>query len=581
MPTFDTIIKDGMIVDGTRVPRYRADIGITNGKIATIGRLNRSDAAKVLDASGLIVAPGFIDLHTHYDAQVHWDPYCSIGGWHGVTSVTIGNCGFGFAPVFAKDAERAMLALSRNEAIPLEPMKVSMRVDWETFPQYMDRLSRMPLGINLSHLLPVSPLVAYAMGGFTEAKKRLPNERETQQCAQLLDEAMTAGAIGWGAQRLFPDSSASVQRDYDGTPMITDVLPDDFYLALARVLRKHGEGFIQFTQASANFHDPNRGPEYDFRFSVQLAEQSGQPVLHNALLVHDKHPETFRAQLQWLAEANAKGIPVFGQALTARMPFIICFADWNLFDDSPVWREATIGTVEEKKAKLSNPENRKAMRAEYDAGTPTRDFLFGELRTFMAKTVHRSDLKARYEGLTVQQIAEREGKHVIDALLDVSVADDLRTEWLGPILNMDAKLHQELMSSPYTIPGVSDGGAHIKFVTLGSYPTDFLAWQVRDTGALSLEEAHFRLSGLPAWAAQFKDRGVLREGLAADIVVYDLAKLNAGSSEIVHDLPAGEWRRVQRPEGYRWIMVNGQVTFEEGKCTGATPGTLLRHGRAV
>src|SRR5215471_9829358 len=222
MAEFDTIIKDGMIIDGTRVPRYQADIGIKAGKIAEIGRLKSSDADKVLDASGQIVAPGYIDLHTHYDAQIHWDPYCTIGSWHGVTSVTIGNCGFGFAPVHPMDAERAMLALSRNEAIPLEPMRVSMAFDWETFPQWMDHLDRIPLGVNLSQLVPISPLVAYAMGGFEEGKRRLPSEKEMQEVVRLFHEAMDAGAIGWGAQRLMPDSLVTVQRDYDGTPMISD-----------------------------------------------------------------------------------------------------------------------------------------------------------------------------------------------------------------------------------------------------------------------------------------------------------------------------------------------------------------------
>ena len=203
MATFDTIIRGGTIVDGTRVPRYKADIGITDGKIAKIGRLASHDATKVMDAGGLIVAPGFIDLHTHYDAQIHWDPYCSIGGWHGVTSVTIGNCGFGFAPVHGKDFERALLSLSRNEAIPLEPMKVSMKPDWETFPQWMDHLDRLPLGINLSQLVPITPLVAYAMGGFAEAKKRLPNKKEVQTAVQLFHEAMQAGAVGWGRNACF------------------------------------------------------------------------------------------------------------------------------------------------------------------------------------------------------------------------------------------------------------------------------------------------------------------------------------------------------------------------------------------
>ena len=181
MAEFDVVIKDGTIIDGTKVPRYRADLGIKNGKVAKIGRLKTSDATRVIDASGLIVAPGAIDLHTHYDAQIHWDPYCTIGSWHGITSVTLGNCGFGFAPLRAQDAERAMLALSRNEAIPLEPMQVSIKVGWETFPQYMDRLERLPLGVNISQLFPVSPAVAYEMGGFDEAKKRLPNDQDMER----------------------------------------------------------------------------------------------------------------------------------------------------------------------------------------------------------------------------------------------------------------------------------------------------------------------------------------------------------------------------------------------------------------
>ena len=240
MAEFDTIIKDGTIVDGTRVPRYKADIGIKNGKIAKIGRLNSSDAKKVLDARGLIVAPGGIDLHTHYDAQIHWDPYLSVSSWHGVTTITMGNCGFGFAPLHPADAERAMLALSRNEAIPMEPMRASMDFKWETFPQYMDRIERLPLGINISHLFPISPAVAYVMGSFAEAKSRRPNEQETEQIAQLLSEAMDAGAVGWGAQQLVPGGSSAVQCDYDGSPMISDMLPDSFYVRMARVLAEKG-----------------------------------------------------------------------------------------------------------------------------------------------------------------------------------------------------------------------------------------------------------------------------------------------------------------------------------------------------
>jgi N-acyl-D-aspartate/D-glutamate deacylase len=579
MPQFDTIVKGGTIVDGTRVPRYKADIGIKNGKIAKIGRLNSSDATKVVDASGLIVAPGFIDLHTHYDAQLHWDPYCSIGSWHGVTSVTIGNCGFGFAPLHPQDADRAMLALSRTEAIPLEPMRVSMKVDWETFPQYMDRLSRMPLGINISHLFPIAPAVAYVMGGFDDAKKRFPNEKEMATIIRYFNEAMDAGAAGWSAQRLVPESRVSVQRDYDGTPMITDILPDEFYLTMAKAMADKGDGCIQFTQSGAS--ETSFGIEDDFRFLEKMAVTSGRPLLYNAILISDRHPESHKAQLNWVKEANLRGARVFGQAVTARAPVRMTLEDWNLFDSVEAWKECTLGTVEERKAKMMRPELRAAMRADYDAGgMETLNIVFGEFDKFIARKVRNPELKLKYEGLSVSQIAQMENKHVIDAMLDLSVADDLRTEWAGPVANANIEGYKELMSSPYTMPGVSDGGAHVKFITPAIYPTEVLSWLVRETGILTLEEAHFRLSGLMAWAAGFKDRGTLREGQAADIVIYDINTVQSLPSEIAYDLPANEWRRVQKADGYRHILVNGVETFQDGKCTGATPGALLRNGMA-
>jgi N-acyl-D-aspartate/D-glutamate deacylase len=579
MPQFDTVIKDGTIVDGTLVPPYRGDIGIKDGKIAKIGKINTNEGATVLDASGMVVAPGAVDLHAHYDAPLHWDPYCTIGSWHGVTTVTIGNCGFGFAPLRPQDADRAMLALSRTEAIPLEPMRVSMKVDWETFPQYMDRLSRMPLGVNVSHLFPIAPAVAYVMGGFDDAKKRFPNKQEMDTIIGHYKEAVQAGAAGWSAQRLVPEGRASVQRDYDGTPMITDILPDEFYHSMAKAMGEVGDGCIQFTQSGATEH--TFGIEADFNFLEKMTALAGRPLLYNAILISDKHPESHKAQLDWVNAANERGARVFGQAATVRAPIRMTLEDWNLFDSIPAWKEATLGTVEERKAKLSKPELRKEMREDYDhGGMDTLNVVFGEFHTFLARKVHNRDLKLQYEGLSVEQIAEKEGKHVIDAMLDLSVADDLRTEWAGPISNGDIGGYRELMDSPYTLPGVSDGGAHVKFITPGIFPTEVLSWLVREQGVLSLEEAHFRLSGLTAWAAGFKDRGTLRNGLAADMVIYDPDTVQSLPSEIVHDLPANEWRRVQRAEGYRHIMVNGEVTFNDGKCTGSTPGALLRNGAA-
>jgi N-acyl-D-aspartate/D-glutamate deacylase len=580
MPQFDTVIKDGTIVDGTLVPPYRGDIGIKDGKIAKIGKINTNEGATVLDASGMVVAPGAVDLHAHYDAPLHWDPYCTIGSWHGVTTVTIGNCGFGFAPLRPQDADRAMLALSRTEAIPLEPMRVSMKVDWETFPQYMDRLSRMPLGVNVSHLFPIAPAVAYVMGGFDDAKKRFPNKQEMDTIIGHYKEAVQAGAAGWSAQRLVPEGRASVQRDYDGTPMITDILPDEFYIDMAKAMNDVGQGCIQFTQSGAA--ESSFGVEDDFKFLEKMTKAAGRPLLYNAIVISDKHPESHKAQLDWVNAANERGARVFGQAVTARAPVRMTLEDWNLFDSVPAWKEATLGTTEERKAKLSKPELRKEMREDYDhGGMDTLNVVLGEFPKYIARKVHNRDLKLQYEGLSVEQIAEKEGKHVIDAMLDVSVADNIKTEWAGPVLNQDVENYREIMASPYTLPGVSDGGAHIKFITPGTYSTDMLTWMVRDSEIMTLEEAHFRLSGLTSWAARIKDRGTLREGMAADIIVYDLENLKILPSEVVHDLPANEWRRVQKAEGYRWIMVNGEVTFEDGQCTNATPGALLRNGVAA
>jgi N-acyl-D-amino-acid deacylase len=283
MSEFDTLITGGLVVDGSRVPAYRADIGIKDGRIAKIGRLQRHSAKRVLDATGLVVAPGAIDLHTHYDAQIHWDPYCTIDGWHGVTSVTLGNCGFGFAPVHKADAERSMLSMTRNEAIPMAPMQQTMRFDWESFPQWMDHVDSLPLGLNVSQLVPVSPLVTYVMGDWDAAKTRQPHAAETARIVALLDEALEAGALGWSSQRQPPQGLASFQRDYDGTPMVSDLLEDGFYLTLARALGKHDRGFIQYTQVTAEAADPAAGAARDMAFQEQLALESGRPLLFNAV----------------------------------------------------------------------------------------------------------------------------------------------------------------------------------------------------------------------------------------------------------------------------------------------------------
>ena len=672
MAHYDIIIKGGTLVDGTRTPRYKTDIGIKDEKIARIGGLHDSTADRVLNAQGCIVAPGFVDLHTHYDAQIFWDPYCTLSGWHGVTSIALGNCGFGFAPSREEDRDRSMLSMTRNEAIPYDAMKAGMPWDWVTFPDFIESLSRTPKGVNCLTYVPLTPLYAWVMG-WEEAKKRRPTEAELQEMVRLINEAMDAGACGWSAQVLGEDS---VQRDYDGTPMITDMLSEHEILTFAKVLADRDEGFIELAYRQTG--EEGRPLAEEARvFFEKVAETANRPVLYQAVTPNAVHPEQHRERIRWLESCAERGLRVYGQGATRRGGFDLTFADWNLFDDTPAWREVTLGTKEERKAKMQDPEMRRRLKEEWDSGTRPVQVTPGSVGSLLVKTKNvKIDIGAessfdklpapvtaggapyflikgrdgyrllstlcphqggtigseegafvcdghgyRYDkdggrcitnpelrmksfvvtvkdgrlialapdeeatatpeaGQTVQEIADREGKHVIDALLDMVVEDDLATEFFADTQGRDvAQYTAEVLDSNHVVAGVSDGGAHVKFLTAGIYPTDMLTWLVRDEKVITLEDAHYKLSYLPAHFGGFKDRGAIREGVPADIVVYDLEKLEVLPSEVAEDLPGGEWRRIQKARGYNWILVNGEVTFEDGEPTGAMPGRFLHNGR--
>jgi N-acyl-D-amino-acid deacylase len=580
MSEYDIHIKGGTVLDGTRVPRYRGDVWIKDGIIAQIGGKAKGSAKRVIEADGQIVAPGFVDLHTHYDAQIRWDPWCSTSCWHGVTSVVLGNCGFGFAPVKPEDRERSMLGMTRNEAVPFETMKIGMKWDWETIPEYLDSLDKLPKGVNCLHYMPTTPLVIYVMG-LEAAKSRPANDEEKAEMARLLHEGMDKGLCGFSIQRMGPGSG---QPDYDGTPMVTDLMVDEDILNLARVLRDREEGFIEIVQNAGALEGD---PEKDLRFIEKLAEVAGRPVLYNAILPERGENETAQLEymLAWLDSCNERGLPIFGQGGTIRIGLNLTLSDFNLYDIVPEWRELATGTHEEKMAKYADPENREIIKGVWDDPkfVASQEVLTGNFEDLVVEVVGGQAELEHYVGKSVGEIAEEEGKHPIDAMFDLSVAGNLNVDFLGAQREYCAANTASIINdSMYTFPGVSDGGAHTKFYDGGIYPTDFLTWLVRDEKLITLEEAHYRLSALPAHAAGFKDRGVLREGAPADVIVYDLDKLAItpkDHGEVVHDLPGGEWRRVRTAHGYRAIMVNGEITFEEGVCTGATPGKLLRHGR--
>jgi N-acyl-D-amino-acid deacylase len=576
MSQFDVLIKDGMIFDGRRTPRYRADIGIKHGVIAKIGQLDAADANEVIDASGLNVAPGYIDLHTHYDSQVFWDPYCSSSGWHGVTSVVIGNCGFGFAPCRKEERQRAMLTMTRNEAVPLASMEQGMPWDWVSFPEFLDSLDRTPKAINILAFVPLNPLMVWAMGLERAKSGVLPTASEHAEMCQLLDEAMAAGAMGVSAQRTGERSS---QRDYDGTPMATDLMHDETMFALAGVLARRNSGSIQYSYVDLDGilgGDMRRMDGVVRPHIEKVAAMSGRPVIVGG--AGDFDP-------QWLKACREKGLRVFCQSDTvglAETYLSTNLADApNLFDLSLNWCHATVGSVEEVKEKLAD----KDLRAKLRADLPLLGILVGDIGDWVLIR-GQTPATAKFDESPLRFVAERMNiPDLLDAFCEINIADDLKTLWgfgiKGGSNPRNIEKHRLIAADPYTIPGISDGGAHTKYSTSGNYGTRYLMTYVREHGWHSLEEAHWRLSALPASGAGFKDRGTLVEGAPADIVVYDFQKLGITPRETVHDFPANEWRVVDRSIGYHAVLVNGERTIEDDEPLNVHSGRLLRHGQAT
>src|SRR5271163_2313997 len=425
MADFDIQIKGGTIVDGTRVPRYRGDVWIKDGKIEQLGGSAPGFAKKVIDADGLIVAPGFVDLHTHYDAQIRWDPYCTISGWHGVTSLVLGNCGFGFAPVKPEFRERSMLTMTRTEAIPYESMKAGMKWDWETIPQYLDSLERTPKGVNVIQYLPTSSIMTYVMG-LEAAKTRPATEDERTEMRRIFAEGMEAGLGGFSVQRLGPDST---QADFDGSPMVTDTMCDEDILNLARVLRDRAEGCIETTQSTGHMKD-------DLAFLERLAAEANRPVLHNVIAPARRDPTIHQKSMAWLKKCRDKGLPIFGQAFTLRTGFAFTLEHWNMYDASPAWRTVTTGTVAEKISKMKDPALREAIKREHDEANRKLEAIQagvgGPIRHLIVTWAGDKPELEKYVGRSIGQISAEENKHGIDVMLDLSIAGDLKVEFLGP-----------------------------------------------------------------------------------------------------------------------------------------------------
>jgi N-acyl-D-amino-acid deacylase len=566
MSTYDTIIRNGTVVDGLRNPRRRADIGIKDGLIACIGELDPSDAESVLEADGLLVAPGFVDLHTHYDSQLFWDPYCSSSSWHGVTTVVIGNCGYGFAPCRVEDRDRTMLSVTRVEAVAFETLKSGMPWNWVTFPEYIESVTRTPKAVNVAINVPLNPLMVWTMGRDRAKAGALPTDEEHREMRRLLHEAMDAGAIGFSAQRFGEHTS---HPDFDGTPIPTDILHDETMLSLGEVLRERNEGFIQYSYTDlAEYFGGSANdfgkPEQAHPHVEQLAGRSGRSVLF--------YPGRVDSALDWVETCHLRGLPVYAQRPTCIMqcpPALLNVIEGaNQLDESTTWRGATVGGVEEIKARLNSADVRERLREDLK-GLSVDSWI---LLRASAKA------NARYEGMSIGQIAaHRHAPSTVDLFLDVTTDDDLKADWLVPAcVNPGLDTFKRLTEYDHWIPGISDGGAHTKNVNTAFYSTLFLMTYVRDHGWLSLEDAHYKLSALPARIAGLRENlGTLSVGAAADIVVYDLNKLLVTEPRKLHDYPANQWRLADRGVGYRWVLVNGKVIIEDDQETRVFPGQVV------
>jgi len=568
---FDILIKNGTVVDGARNPRYKGDVGIKDGRITAVGKIRNAEADRVIDAEGLIVAPGFIDLHTHYDGQVFWDPYLTTSGWNGVTSVVIGNCGFGFAPLAPELRDRAMQSMTKVESIPLATLQSALPWDWESFPEYLDSVDRQPKALNVLAYVPVNPLLISVLGIDDAKAGRKPTEEENAEICRLLVEAMDAGACGWSAQCLGVEgdpeattSGGAAQSDFDGTPMPTDVMWQETRMALSKVLGERGEGFIQLSGAMI---PPNEWED--------MAEVSQAPMIYQAIVPSGDMREMNASLFQWFESCRDRGLQIYGQGITQNPPIMFTFDYWDLWGETWIKYAGPDVSTADTLANLAREEVRADLKEQ-----PTKYMFIDDIKDAVITKSYADEYQS-FIGKTVGDIADAQGKHVVDAICDLVVADELKTEF--HIRQFDTTLEgiKQLIDDPYVVPGLSDGGAHLKYLPAGSYATEYIADYVREHKFSSLEDAHWRLSALPAFCAGFKDRGTLVEGAAADIVIYDYENIKVLEPEFLHDLPGDEYRAASRGEGYKYVLVNGEVTIEDDKQTETYSGKLLRGGHAA
>jgi len=554
---YDLLIKNGMVVDGTGAPARRADVAVTSGKIAEIGRVT-DGAAAVIDATDLVVAPGFIDPHTHYDAQICWDGAVTPSSWHGVTSVIMGNCGVGIAPCKPKAREVAMRDLVNVEAIPFDVLNMGITWDWETFPDFMEAAARRRPSLNLGFLAPLTPFRHYVMGEASLERAATPDE--TAQIKALLGEAIDAGAFG------FSTTILNQHVGFQGRPLACRNASRDELKSYANALKERGKGAIEIalTRKIAVLDDE------EYELLDFLLRESGQPVTFLALFDRDDIPEAVRETLRKAAPLIARGarpqtspLPLT-RDINMRNPFsFAAFPSWNrVFVDKSKPAQAAV---------YADVAFRNQFREELK-----QPMAFGNWARINVHEVRSPALKA-LEGRSIADIAREQGKDGVDAFLDLTLQDDLDIEFTMASFNTRVDRMAEILNDKSVLVALGDGGAHVDMLCDAGYPTYLLGTWVRERQALTLEEGVRRLTSDPADVFGIRDRGRLAPGLAADLVIFDAARVGSTNrGERRFDLPGGAKRMVMPSRGVEHTVVNGVVTWADGKLTGAAAGQVLR-----
>jgi len=567
---FDLLLQGGTVVDGTGAPARTADVAITGDRIVAVGT-DLGPAREVIDCTGKLVTPGWVDMHTHYDGQITWDPYCTPSGWHGVTTVVFGNCGVGFAPCRAEDREWLINVMEGVEDIPGSALTEGIQWDWETFPEYLDAIERRELGLDVAAQIPHSALRGYVMGRRASEDRSEATPEEITEMKRLVAEALEAGALG------FTTSRTSLHKTAEGVLVAGTFAEERELFGIAEAIGETGKGMFQLA-------DEHLKVPQDLGWLREIAERTGRPVCVN-LSQTDFHPTLWEQALPVLDQAQADGVPLYAQAAGRAIGILMCWRGTaHPFALHPTWKKLADKPWDEILAALRTPEVRQALITEKpDDGTV--------FEQYVTQFFHKMfPVAAGYEPApdqSVKALAEARGVSPLEVAYDLLMQNDGEDFLYFPLFNYsdnDLDLLHRMHSHPHIRMGLSDGGAHCGAICDSGMPTFMITHWTRDRSRgerLPLEWMVHRQTQQTARFYGLMDRGVLAPGYLADVNVIDYDALTLGPPRMVFDLPAGGRRLVQRADGYVLTLKSGQVLARDGELTGALPGRLLRGQQAA